>query len=177
MNRDVLLARIVITIQSGEAISPNLIQDNIGLFERIEDRADLCNSIVITHKKKYEQCYTPQDRESEIKRMLGNYRIAFNSNLLQFVDPELISAAFFVFVENDVFSIPFRELCVALMQKVGVCSVPEVCRAVYSRIISTIIRSHLYGGEPYDSILRQCVEGLDSIAESGVYVAPISFLE
>lgn len=174
---EVVLAKTIISINSGGIIDIRSIKDNISNFADLQPKIELCNAIVVPHRKRYEQCYTDEQRASEINLMLSNYRAVFGKDGMQFVSDELLENAFKLMYNHDYLSNSFKALCFKVVEQLRLCDVIEVKNSLLLKIISLLIRGSLFGSEPYDTILADCVSELDTITKQYGRVKRIRFLE
>jgi len=174
---EVVLAKTIMSINNGGTIDVKPINENISGFLDLQPKIELCNAIIIPHKKRYEQCHTDEQRSSEIDLMLSNYRAVFIENGMQFISEDLLQSAFEIMYDHDLLSDRFKNLCLKALEQLKTCDVVEVKNSLLLKIISLLIRGSLFGSEPYDTILADCVSELDAITGQYGRVKRIRFLE
>ena len=153
-------AKIVLSILKNGRIDSE-IDFPINLAEDNMPAIDLINAIVLTHKKRYEQCVSEEERASELNNAEVDYCKIFGENG-QYMTRNLFTCCFKLVVLPNAWSASYRENCIALMENLKSCQHSGVQYALYVRVMSTIISCHLYGREPYDSILEECINIIDS---------------
>lgn len=177
MDIDVILAKVVLTINKGGLIDSSLITDNLDVFNDPLSKIYLCNAILTPHKKRYLNCFTDELRQQESTMVVKNYMHAFIDTNIDFVDAEIIKSIFEFSVISDFTSLSFKNSCRSLLDNLKKCNVKEISYAMYKKITSLIIRCYLYGCEPYDSLLEECIENIDAIHLDSYIAGRIAFLE
>lgn len=140
----------------------------------IDKQLLLFNAIIIPHKNRYERCYTDETRKTECTNFIKNYEKVFQGS---FLSVDLVENIFQLITSNDLYSTQFSESCRKLLENIHTCEIVEIRYAILSRIISMIVRCRIYGREPIDTYLRECVDEVDRLHLEYGDIKQISFLE
>lgn len=124
--------------------------------------AELIGILLSVHKKRYLRCFTDEQRLQERNSLTHNYNVLlFDANRTTITPKLLISIFNFMICEN-LKTIEFREACVDLSSLISECKIEIIRNSMLIKMIRSIVRGSLYGEEPYDSILKMCIDSLTS---------------
>lgn len=177
MNKELIFAKIIKAILSGDRVDPSTLSFDKNTFDNIIQKIELCNAIVVPHKKRYAILSTQEERDAEIKRLEKDYCTVFNESGLSFVPVALIKSMFLFMMEDMVHETTFREICVNLVGNLGDCDSREIRYFIYLKLIQSIVHGSLYGAEPFDTILKDAIEFLDNAEVDSSALNRIMFLE
>lgn len=174
MQIDVVVAKIVLSILDFGKISDDCLEISLEMLETLDHRLAFFNAIFISHKQRFERCFTDALRDSEMQNFIEDYSMLFGDS---FIDVDLVLEIFGFAVIGDVYSTRFSECCAKLIRLNSECNIIEFKYAILSRIISMIVRCRIYGREPIDTYLRECVDEVDRLHLEYGDIKQISLLE
>lgn len=170
------LAKIILSILNNSVINSEIIEQHISENLNLSDKIALLNAIIISHKKRYQNCFSDDQRLKEIEYLKLDFKTIFKQNLDGFVSDSLTVAILLFITAENLRSSSFREICVSLGEELKSCECDEIKNAMYEKLTHCIIRGFLYGEEPFDSLLDQSVKYFDN-RKSKILLDDIMFLE
>ena len=173
---DLTVAKIILSILNNSAINSEIVERHISEDLNISDKIALLNAIIISHKKRYQSCFSDDQRLKEIEYLKLDCKTIFKQNLNGFVSDSLAVIILLFITAENLRSSSFREICVSLGEELKSCECNEIKNAMYEKLTHCIIRGFLYGEEPFDSLLDQSVKYFDN-HKSVVLSEDIMFLE
>lgn len=177
MNIDIDVAKTIIQIKSGTLLTAN--NKLIGIIPELDlyQKIDICNAVVLSHKHRFDAAYTEEQRDNEVAALVHNYELLFAESLSGFIKTDMLVLLFRLISLRNYSSVEFPEVCFEIFQKYDSCDSEDIKRSVLMKIISVILRMSLYGKDPHDSILEQCVERLGGLSQTDNDVKNIRFME
>ena len=174
---ELVLAKIILHIGAGERVSVDLSALNTDALSSGLAMSELCNAVVIPHKKRLRQCYTCEQKNAEWELFETNYHHVFDQVCVPYVEWEDIRLAISLTEIEDCRTDIFRDTCIQILQRVKACQIVEFRQSILLRIMSIIIRAILYGREPYDSILSECAAIVENDSSTFGKDTRFAFLE
>ena len=174
---ELVLAKIILQIDVGEQVSADLSALNADTLSSGLAMSELCNAVVIPHKKRLRQCFTCEQKNAEWALFEANYRQVFGQVCAQYVEWEDVKLAVSLTEIEDCRTDVFRDTCLNILQRIKACPIVEFRQSILLRIMSVIIRAVLYGREPYDSILSECAAMVEKDSSTFGQVTRFAFLE
>ena len=174
MDYEIIIARVILSIVTSGTVEEKSIEKIRCELNSFDKKLELFNALLISHKKRYEQCFTDELRKSEYICFMKDYSLIFGKS---FIEERFVRELFSFSVSRDFHSAEFQTSCDRLIQFANKCDILEIRYAVLSHVISTIIKSRLYGKQPIDTYLQECVDSIDNMLIEHGEIRQISLLE
>lgn len=174
---DMVLAKIALEIMNCGQISQETREMASGCLMQFDDEVELFNAIFIPHRRRWESCVDSESKCKEASLLCGDYRSLCEKCYSLHIQESLLLALFRFATLEDAFSLNFREICVSLQREVEECTSSDVQVAICTRVVSMIVRCHLYGQQPFDSILEDFVSKIEEVNLNNPNIRQISLLE
>ena len=161
---DIFLAKIITEIMSSGVLCTSTIGQQLNVID-MSSNLMLISVLLNSHKKRFLNCFTEDQRSAEISNLVKNYHTIFGKQSDDLIQDELLTAIFRFITSENLRSALFPEICVNMMSLLDSCNIKVIKIVLFRKIMHAIIHGVLYGKEPFDSILVECINNVEN-AES-----------
>ena len=174
---DMVFAKIALEIMNCGKISQETLAIASGCTMQFDDEVELFNAIFIPHRRRWESCIDSESKCKETSLLCSDYRSLYKKCSSLYIQESLLLALFRFATLEDPLSVNFREICASLQSEIGACASSAVQVSICSRVVSMIVRLHLYGRQPFDSLLEDFVSKIEEAHLNSPNIRQISLLE